>query len=270
MKVLGRLLFGVTALVVPQLAWAQALQAGEIELHIEAMGQVAPDRAELDYNLRGKGETQAEADRALEAASAELRAKLRDLGIRPEAIRVTGGDAEPLPVAEVAIAAPPPGVPPVVPVVPSAAAPAPNGGSTVVAPMRPAPPKPRPTVWSNSRLTVTLTDMAKVAPAMALRSASGGWTTPRMGRYSSDNPAASERRAIELAFADARSKADVYAGAMGYRVVRVLRVSNAKPALNLPDTIRTIANLEGSGGRERAAMQGMSVSIAIDYAIAPK
>ena len=257
---------GALALVLlaPQVVQAQPLQANEIELHIEATGQVAPDRAEVDFNLRGRAETKAEANRQLEAGIAELRAKLKDLGIRADQTSVAYSTTN-YPMIE-AVSVPPPVIVP---------APVPAAVTTVQVtpppqPDRPTPPKPRPSAWSNATMTVKLADTALLSRVMALRSENDAWSLSRTPRLSTSDLVAAEQKAVERAFVDARAKADAYAAVMGYKVVRIIRVSNARPALNLPDAVRTFAAMEGPAGRDRSALQATTASVAIDFAIAPK
>ncbi len=72
--------------------------------------------------------------------------------------------------------------------------------------------------------------------------------------------------------AKANAEADAYAEAMGYRVVRIVRVSNARPQLNMFDLIGFFGNMENKTSLFQPSWFGSAVveTVSITYVIAPK
>ena len=131
---------------------------------------------------------------------------------------------------------------------------------------------------ANQTLTITVTDLTKLAAVEAVQSYGSvedviRSTRSRANFYTTD-PKAAYGRAVQTALANARGEADAYAAAMGYRVVRVSGVSNAKPRLNLPDMFSMIGRAEARGTPGADEMKKLAGSVIagaqIDYVIAPK
>ena len=75
----------------------------------------------------------------------------------------------------------------------------------------------------------------------------------------------------------ARAEADRYAAALGYRVVRIVHVSNAKPELNWPDLATMLGGFAAYEGNGNGAMQEARALVSatyagaqIDFVLAPK
>jgi uncharacterized protein YggE len=273
MNRLAVLALGALALSFTAPLSAQTLAPGEMPLHIEALGRTAPDTAVVPINLVGKGKDQKAADADLRKKQAELYAKLAKLGI-PQAKIEAAKDADPR-YADVMATEP-------------AYACASASGTTTNDAV-PAPPVattssssggdmgcPDPEVNSSRMFTVTVEDLTKVEGVTALVEPDDYYALTQT-RYYTRDPVAAKAQATVNAIANARAEADRYAAAMGYRVVRIAAVSNAKPALNWPDLAMMLggfAAYEGNGNgamQEARALVGATYAGAmIDFVIAPK
>lgn len=253
---------------------APPLAAGEVLLHIETVGVADPDAATVNLTVQGKGNDDATARAALKAARARVMAQLTKLGVPASAVLAGDinvnedyGYAASAAAGAAAAAAG------------AAAADAAEGAADAAA---------RPDLMSdaaaitarraNQTLTVTVTDLTKLAAVEAVQNVGSVEDVVRYSRsranfYTTD-PKAAYGRAVQLALANARGEADAYAAAMGYRVVRISGVSNAKPTLNLPDMFSMIGRAEARGtpgAEELKKLAGSVIAGAqIDYVIAPK
>lgn len=240
---------------------AQPLAPGELELHIEAVGHVAPDTAIVPINLVGTGKDDKAAAADLKQKEAALLASLGKLGIArdkaefakdddPRYAEVQAVDIADEATREAACAATEPS---------DAAFDACNGGKSAARTTR--------------MVTIIVEDLTKLQAVSELGGADDYYPGTQMSLFTRD-PAASKAKAVSQALAAARAEADTYAAAMGYRVVRVVRVSNAKPALNLPDIMGLIGGIALRGRSEREEMRSVigatTAGAAIDFVIAPK
>lgn len=80
--------------------------------------------------------------------------------------------------------------------------------------------------------------------------------------------AKSRRDAAAQGMANARAEADAYAAAMGYKVVRVVGVSNAGSPLNSHDFLSMIAQIDRAS-RDWSMMSKMDVPVTVDFILAP-
>ena len=260
---------------VPQSA-APPLAAGEVLLHIETVGVADPDAATVNLTVQGKGKDDATARTALKAARARVMAQLAKLGVPASA--VVAGDisvnddygyaaaaaADAAAAAAGAAAAGAAAVDEAADMIAEASA---VDAASADVPQR-----------ANQTLTITVTDLTKLAAVEAVQSYGSvedviRSTRSRANFYTTD-PKAAYGRAVQTALANARGEADAYAAAMGYRVVRVSGVSNAKPRLNLPDMFSMIGRAEARGTPGADEMKKLAGSVIagaqIDYVIAPK
>ncbi|WP_176399701.1 SIMPL domain-containing protein [Novosphingobium sp. B 225] len=240
-------------------AQAAAPAPGEISLHIETTATAVPDTAFVIIRITGQGPTREEARAALDAPRAEMNRALGELGVAekdriklPETVEVSMVES----VEAVAI-------------IPDADCGARKcksrkGQEPMVAP-------PRSVFDANEEWQITMHQPQGMARLSAIEGENLRVTPVEgAGTFYSD-PAKARDEAVAKAFADAREEADRYARALGYKVVRIERVSNAKPALNMPDIIGTFAMLDKRAAREAFFQQGtMAVGVAIDFVIAPK
>lgn len=249
---------------------AQPLAPGEIELHIEAVGHVAPDTAIVPINLAGTGKDATAAAADLKRKEAELLASLGKLGIardkaefakdddpryaEVQAVELAGNEAASDAARAGACAA---------------AAAAEPGAASITDDCAGRTPETRVT----RMVTIIVEDLTMLSAVTALGGGDNYYPGTQMSLFTRD-PAASKARAVSQALAAARAEADTYAAALGYRVVRITRVSNAKPALNLPDIMGLIGGIALRGRSEREEMRGAigatTAGAAMDFVIAPK
>jgi uncharacterized protein YggE len=256
---------------------APPLAAGEVLLHIETVGVADPDAATVNLTVRGRGQDDVSARAALKDARGRVMAQLAKLGVAASA--VAAGEVnvnEDYGSAAAAAAAAAAG---------AAAAAAGDAASAAAgetaddlagsAVDAAAEAIPRMAIQT---LTVTVTDLTKLAAVEAVQTYGStddvmSYSRSRANFYTTD-PKAAYGRAVQLALANARGEAEAYATAMGYRVVRVSGVSNAKPVLNLPDMFSMIGRAEARGTPGADEMKKLAGSVIagaqIDYVIAPK
>lgn len=237
------------------LAQAQPLAPGEVELHIEALGTVAPDTAMVPINLVGTGPTEAAAKADLARKEKELLVGLAVLGIAKDKARFAD-DSEPRYAAVSAAVAPP-----------MVAA---HPGT---APVEPNEVPVQAEIQTMRMVTITVEDLSKVGSVTELSSSDDYYPVTQQNLYVRD-PDAARIRAAELAIASARGEADVYAAALGLRVVRMVRVSNAKPGLNLTDIVAVLGGSGAFARGRREEMQmlagGVTAAAQVDFVLAPK
>lgn len=247
------------------MAQAQPLGPGEIELHIEALGLVEPDTAMVPINLIGLGPDEKAALADLRRKEKDMLAALARLGIGRDKVVLADEHAPGDAMVTTLVMAPP------VPVIRSAAADA----AAAAADAAQATMEPVEEPVRRSRLvTITVEDLSKLADVTALAGQEDYYPTSQLSLYLR-NPEAARTRAAGLAIANARSEAEAYAAAMGYRVLRIARVSNAKPGLNLADIVTMVGGVGGAAGRSRRdelrAMAGsVTAGAAIDFVVGPK
>lgn len=251
---------------------ANPASSGEIELHIEAVGEALPRSASVVFEIQATGENPAAAERGLAAAKADLTRKFGEIGIKPQQITFNDMNSDlyppPIAIATVPVAAPAPPAPPAKPdkVQPVAVAVAPPPPV-----IRPAVPPPKPKDSKRSTVTIALDDLGKLE-AVKTKARDISRTNYRAPTviYAQRNPAEARDEAVAKAIAQARTEADRYAGAMGYKVVRITRVSNAKPVLNVPDLVQMIFNFDRRTGDSERQMAAVWAGVAINFVIAPK
>lgn len=245
---------------------AQPLAPGEIELHIEAVGHVAPDTAIVPIILVGTGKDDMAAAANLDAKGVALLERLRKLGITKEKVEFARDDDPRYAEVQAAeVVANDPAFEATREAACAAAAPSDLEFAACVSGQGAA--------RTSTMVTIIVEDLTKLKGVTALGGANDYYPGTQMSLFTRD-PAASKAKAVSEALAAARAEADTYAAALGYRVVRVVRVSNAKPALNLPDIMGLIGGIALRGRSEREEMRGAigatTAGAAMDFVIAPK
>jgi uncharacterized protein YggE len=240
-------MMGAMLLAAVEVSAAAPAVAEPVTLHIEAVGEVAPDSAAYNVRLEAAGA------KALAAQQEELSASLAKLGAEvsfapapevsaPGAVTVTlhTADAQDAvrKMAQIEAEARVKGV--------------------------------RPAVGASSVMRVTLRDLAlqdKVEAAIA--GGSGFALTQGMRLFVAD-PAKAHRAAVAQALAKARAEGEAYAAALGWRITGIAGVSNAKPGLSAADLIGTLARVDGAGRAGRAeVLAGTSyAAVAVDFIVA--
>ena len=254
----------------------QAAKPAEIELHIEATAQVPPDRVVVPITVKGSGQNEAAARADLRTNEASLVAALAENGVAAAQIKADGAEAGQDPVtirpseedagcaaadaaAEASYAAA------------DAAGPATKRAKLADPAMKYDGCGNPINVVVGKTLLVTLDDPAKLEPIQKLGGVDSSYGRQRPVFSQSDSVAA-HKKARSEALAKAKAEADGYADAMGYRVVRIVRVSNARPSISMFDMIAFIATMDNKSALMQPSWFGATVaeSVAIDYVIAPK
>lgn len=273
----------LAALAAASLAMVPAAQAApraagsEIELHIEATAQIQPDLAEVPLTVSGSGATREEALADLARNEQDMRRELTSKGIDAAKVRVAAKDAEGKDLvsydegADAAAGA-------ACAAADAAAMAAEDAASDKRSKKKGKAeatdfvcPGAEPMVYASKTLLVQVDDIAKIS-LLPTSVDSGSYPARVRPVFSQSDPAAARKKAREQALAKARAEADAYAAAMGYRVVRVTRVSNAKPAINLYDMFGFIATIDRPGNMMQPSWFSATMveTVAIDYVIAPK
>lgn len=249
----------------------------EIELHIEATVQAAPDRVILPLEVIGTGESDAGAKADLQKNEAELMDGLSKLGIDQGKVRPAERDTngagliEFFDVAEDCAAGS---------AAAEAAAAVGDAGArksskrlsaAAQGAMDTAACAASPAVTVRKTLLVEVSDFSLIPEISAQESAaaSSGRVRPV---YSQSDPIAARKKARDQAIAKARAEAEAYAEALGYKVVRIARVSNARPSINLQDVVTFFIGIDDRSNRMRPSWFASNIieSVAIDFVLAPK
>jgi hypothetical protein len=258
----------------------QAAKPAELELHIEATAQVAPDRAVVPIEVTGSGETEAAARADLRKEEDKLMAALAAKGIDAAKVKAAGADSgmDPVKFAAAEDLAASDGA--------ACAASDAAAAASDAAAAAPGPRKRKSAATARAydacgavlnqvaskTLLVSLDDPGKIDQLQGMgngESYSGARLRPV---FTQSDPAAARKKARVDALAKANAEADAYADALGYRVVRITRVSNARPAISMFDLIGFIGNMESRSSSFQPSWFGATVveTVAIDYVIAPK
>ncbi len=268
------MLAALSVLSVPLPALAKPV---EIELHIEATAQVPPDRAVVTVTVTGIGANDSEARRNLAASEAEMRSDFASMGIfsskvKPAAVDKDGaalvayGEEEAAGAGCAAAAARA-----------DAAAAAGDAASPKAAKPRKINPAdygcPEPPITVNTTMLVEVSDQS-LLPKLAENGteARTGYTFGRRPVFMQTDPAAARKTARDQAIAKARDEAAAYAESLGYKVVRITRVSNARPSINLQDVVTFLVGLDDRSNRMQPSWFATTIveSVAIDFVIVPK
>ena len=226
----------------------------EVTLHIEADAAIPPDRAEMNLSITGSGVTRAAAINDLKAKQAKLTAALGVMGIGGAQIKSLEPAEDKDAANEIRARTE---------VIDVAAA-------SDKASRRSAEP---PLVAVSAIMRVTVDDLTKLADLQTAARANDV-ETYRLnygGRFYSSDPVAARKRAREQAIAKARTEAAAMAAAMGYHVVRLTRVSNTSPPLNMHDLHTAIGYADGA----RETLQpgyfasAAYATVSLDFVIAP-
>lgn len=246
----------------------------EVILHIEATAQVDPDRFTVSLPLYGRGKTKARAEAELARQEAELMAHLKALGINPASVRreALGEDPKLDAAAEEAAACA---------ALDAAAAAEEASGE---APAMPAAKRGRNSLEDycadmpekeqivGKTYVITLGDAAQADALVEAFLDDSLSSARRRVQYGQADPVAARDKARSLAIAKARADADAYAAALGYRVVRIQRVSNARPGISMNELIGFFVLVDDRTNRKQPGWFAATVSesVAIDFVMVPK
>lgn len=240
---------------------AQARAAAPIELHIEAQATAAADGVDIVLAVTGSGGTEAEAMAQLKINHDALVAELRERGIDPAGLTFTRNTQNEEMISSV------------------------RSDSMSAAPSEPDKKKKKSSgqdveggksagksyVYREEDVTIRLASLDQAQQMLAWTASQGEAFVVMSAKSSVSDPAKARRAAREQALAQARKDAEEYAALMGYHVVRMVRVSNARAPLNMPDIVEFIMTMEKSGlnrGAEMRLTQPIE-TISVDFLIAP-
>jgi len=242
-------------------AQAAELAPGEVALHIKAQGMVPPDYAELEVSLSASGGSEEQALDDLKQREAALEKALGELGIRGSRIKagkpVTRHDAwADAAAVEAAVDAA------------DAAASCPAEAEEPAEECWTADYDPIDYSWSASQaVTVTVDDIGKIAE---VTQAATGTDYPLIRpRMMFRDEAKARREAIRIALVNARADADIYADAMGYKIVRISAVGNGDAEMGMGEFFQLIA----SGAPDLAnnpQFTSRNARVSVDYVMVAK
>lgn len=242
--------------------------APEVTLHIEAVAQVEPDQVVLPLTIEGRGQTRAQAEADLAKRDGELMAQLKAMGLDPTKMKPLNDDDETaIAVAmspaeeagcEAAKAA-------------ASAAKRPRKGREAVAVMD-TPCATDRTEFARKSYLIELKDGGQAGVLLVEFAGERSYSARRKIRYMQSDPVGARKKARDQAIAKAQAEAEAYADSLGYRVVRIIRVSNARPGINLNEVIGFISAIEDRGSRMQPSWFAavLTENVAIDFVIAPK
>jgi len=255
--------FGTNALAAVALALAAPASAaelapGEIALHISAQGAIPAEFANWEMDIVGEGATKADAEAVLRAQEAEAKVTLNEMGAGarisisdPIFEETEQTDWEAYRPEEVSAADIEENL---------AEAPAydPSDYDNL----------PKKKVWTaRATMKVSISDAAKIAETIAASRGAFNFSNPRP-QFGFADEAKASRDAVAAALANARKEAEAHADAMGYKIVRIVAVSNDGAPLSLPKIIEVIATLDSP--RQWPLLGYKVATVTVDYAIAPK
>lgn len=250
--------------------------AAPVELHIDALGIVPPDFATVGIAATGVGDDAETARGMLDANKAAVAAILSDKGIDPATLQwtdqsaqqvtymcmedslCTGDMGEMIPVGQIPPAA-------------LAAAKEIRIDATDSNYTEPGTDEygvTRLKVWSvKSEGKIRLANPSIVPDLAATFGATSQWSgAPDYGFL---DRAASHRAALAKGLAQARAEADGYAASIGYRVVRISRLSNRGAPFSATDIFTMLSKTEGPN-KDASFMASEFAPVGVDFVLAPK
>lgn len=98
-----------------------------------------------------------------------------------------------------------------------------------------------------------------------------GFVLQRGLRLFAADPEGAHRAAVSKALEQARAEAALHAAALGMKIVRLQKISNAKLGLSASDLVSTLARVDGSGrtGRSEALAGTSFAAVTMDFLLAP-
>jgi hypothetical protein len=270
------LVLAAGAMILPAAALAAP---GEIPLHITARGVVPPDFLIMPIPLNGSGATREEAELTIKLQQEQIIKELADFG-------VNAGNAELSPIETSLVAAECHdsescgAVAAAAMVDAAAAADDAEPGKKLSRKERKKREKEAVAAMAAAQWSASATLTVEMDPAKLpeLRKGStlqtlGGWPMAYgMGMtnmFGFRDPAAARASAIDKAMANARTEADAYAAALGYKVVRIAGASNAPAPFAATDLVSLFGKLDGPF-RDPAMISSEVANVTIDFVIAPR
>lgn len=232
----------------------------EIILHVEASAEIQPDQAVVPIDLMGAGRTEAEASADLEQAAGRTIARLEGMGIERSSFRASAGQEQarfqtvPGDCAAGAAA--------------DAAGVERREKQSASHPVQnscePA------TVYARRTYAITVNEPVKMEALLSSNRNSDLTFSYREVQYGHRDPEAARKAARVEAIAKARTEAGALATELGYRIVRIDRVSNAKPAISFAGLAEFISAMDRPGSRAAALLLGGIIeTVSIDFVVVP-
>lgn len=250
----------LTVQTAPALAGKPDQAASEVTLHIEANGIVPPDRVELTVPFEAVAPTREEATAKLREMQDTFAKKLEGSGIARDRIKIQDPVQNPSPV--------------VVMTYDDYEEDAATAAAAVAMKGRAAAKPKQPKIRVSSTVDVRLDDLSKLDAVQSAANTDGinSYRFYNNARFFASDPVASAQKAREQAVAKARAEADAYAATLGYRVVRMTRVSNSAPPFSLLDMWRLMNIVDFNATRfQPSYYAGITpATVEIDFVIAPK
>ena len=226
---------------------AMARTGNEVPLHIEAVGEVAPDTATIGLTQQATASSQAGANSALDRQHADLVRLLGGYGIGAGDITWTR-DATQSPS---------------------------SADAMMESTDSPAGAKSSPqTYYSSATALITLHDTTKL-PAMMTAGAAlpdAPTVSAKSVHYSFADERAARALAIQRGFAIARRDADNYATAAQMKIARIERISSARSPFSATDMQQFIAKFVGmidSKAFPGDAFSSVTAAVVVDYVLVP-
>jgi uncharacterized protein YggE len=216
---------------------AHAAVANEVTMHIVGVGTAMPDTIILPVSIETTGKTPVEAQAVNRATTARITASVIAIGVDAKDITInTKASAD---ASDVAIAV---------------------DSSQDSAEAQ--------TASSSSSMQIMFGDVNKLSAIQTVleKEKSASAESPI---FITRNIEKARTDAINDAIKMAQSDAAHYADTLGYRVVRITRISNQKASLNLPDAIQFVQSMEAGRGLSKN-MVPTYASIEIDYVVVAK
>jgi uncharacterized protein len=245
------------------MAASAQLAPGEVLLHISARGTVPADYATVETSLSAQAPSKEEAEALLREIEQGTVSALAQVGIDRSRIEIGEAKLQDYEDYDWAASAMDDAAAAAEEAADAAVAEAEAIAEVVDVPYE----EQLVTRWNaTSTMTVTVDDLAKLD--QVLQAAPGDVGAPRP-RFRFRDEARSERLAIANALAEARADAEAYADALGYRVVRIVAVSNQGAEFDAQGFFQTLVGID-TLSREWTVFGSKTAPIAVDFVIAPQ
>ena len=250
----------------------------QIELHIDALGIAPPDYAMVGVSANGVGDSEAAARAALDAQKGSVAATLASAaGVAPASVAW-----EDAPASEVTVSCMP------------GSGCMTDIGEIVAAELVPAKilaearlkkvdstdldPEPigideygstRVRLWiARAEGTARVENPSAVPELVSIFSQNSQWSSKSVA-YEFNDRTASHKAALTDGLAKARAEADAYAASIGYRVVRIARLSNRGAPFSVTDMLTLMTRMDGPG-KDASFLAAEFAPVGVDFVLAPK
>jgi len=244
-------MFGAMLLAAVEVSAVAPAVAEPVTLHIEAVGEVAPDLAMVSSAASKFAPSQAELMAALAAERAGVMARLKAAGVAEADMTVS-------------LHIDPP-APPMVTVAP----PIPAPGAAGLAPVPVPPSMSVPNYFGSIQYVVTVRNVQKLSAVYDIFGIGPMMRGPQNTNYRVSDPVAAHRLAVARALEKAQGEAELYAAALHRKLGPIVRVSNAKPQSNALDLFQMFGKADGAAAFGRGVLGAEVAAVAVDYSLTP-